>query len=77
MKPKTLGQQLLSLHLNNLDKAKETQVIDLFNQLTDLLEEEYKRKNLGGSPFTNIVFNNAIGDLFSAYTSTLKVLTLK
>lgn len=73
----SFGEQLVGLNFNPSADDKVAQAKKLFAQAADLLEEEYRAKNLGASPLANTLYHHAIGEVLNAQMNTVKVLTLK
>jgi hypothetical protein len=73
----TFGEQLVGLNFNPSADDKVAQAKVLFAKAADLLEEEYRAKNLGASPLADRLYNHAIGEVLNAQMNVVKVLTLK
>lgn len=73
----SFGEQLVGLNFNPSADDKVAQAKKLFAQAADLLEEEYRAKNLGASPLATTLYHHAIGEVLNAQMNTVKVLTLK
>ena len=73
----TFGEKLVGLNFNPSSDDKVAQAKALFAKAADLLEEEYRSKNLGASPFANTLYQHAIGEVLNAQMNVVKVLTLK
>ena len=73
----TFGEKLVGLNFNPSADDKVAQAKTLFAQAADLLEEEYREKNLGGSPLSSKLYDHAIGEVLNAQMNVVKVLTLK
>lgn len=73
----TFGEMLVGLNFNPSADDKVAQAKKLFAQAADLLEEEYREKNLGGSPLSSKLYDHAIGEVLNAQMNVVKVLTLK
>lgn len=73
----TFGEKLVGLNFNPSADDKVAQAKRLFAQAADLLEEEYRAKNLGGSPLSSKLYDHAIGEVLNAQMNVVKVLTLK
>ena len=73
----TFGEQLVGLNFNPSADDKVAQAKILFAKAADLLEEEYRAKNLGASPLADRLYNHAIGEVLNAQMNVVKVLTLK
>lgn len=77
VKELTFGERLVGLNFNPSADDKVAQAKALFAKAADLLEEEYRLKNLGASPFANTLYQHAIGEVLNAQMNVVKVLTLK
>ncbi len=73
----TFGEKLVGLNFNPSADDKVAQAKKLFAQAADLLEEERRARNLGGSPLSHMLYNHAIGEVLNAQMNVVKVLTLK
>jgi hypothetical protein len=73
----TFGEQLVGLNFNPSADDKVAQAKVLFAKAADLLEEEYRSKNLGASPLANTLYQHAVGEVLNAQMNVVKVLTLK
>lgn len=73
----SFGEQLVGLNFNPSADDKVAQAKALFAKAADLLEEEYRAKNLGASPLATTLYQHAIGEVLNAQMNTVKVLTLK
>lgn len=73
----SFGEQLVGLNFNPSADDKVAQAKALFAKAADLLEEEYRSKNLGASPLANTLYQHAIGEVLNAQMNVVKVLTLK
>ena len=73
----TFGEKLVGLNFNPSADDKVAQAKALFAKAADLLEEEYRSKNLGASPLANTLYQHAIGEVLNAQMNVVKVLTLK
>lgn len=73
----TFGEKLVGLNFNPSADDKVAQAKALFAKAADLLEEEYRSKNLGASPLANTLYQHAVGEVLNAQMNVVKVLTLK
>lgn len=72
----TFGEQLVGINFNPSSDDKVSQAKALFAQAADLLEQEYRAKNLGAYSLSNILYTHAIGEILNAQMTAVKVLTL-
>ena len=72
----SFGEQLVGLNFNPSADDKVAQAKALFAKAVDLLEEEYRAKNLAANPMYNMMYENAIGEVLNAQMNTVKILTL-
>ena len=77
VKELTFGEKLVGLNFNPSADDKVAQAKALFAKAADLLEEEYRLKNLGAYPLSDALYKHAIGEVLNAQMNTVKVLTLK
>lgn len=73
----TFGEQLVGLQFNPGQNPEVAQVKTMFAEIADILEKEYRRRNLGAYPFTARLYDHAIGEVLNAQMNVVKVLTLK
>jgi len=72
----TFGEQLVGLTFNPSGNDKVTKVKQICAELADILEAEYREKNLGAMPLSNMLYEKAITEILSAQMNVVKVLTL-
>lgn len=72
----SFGEQLVGLNFNPSADDKVAQAKALFAKAADLLEEEYRAKNLAANPMHSMMYENAIGEVLNAQMNTVKILTL-
>jgi len=73
----TFGEQLVGLSFNPSGDQKVSRVKEICAELADILETEYREKNLGGMPLTDTLYQHAIGEVLNAQMNAVKVLTLR
>jgi hypothetical protein len=71
----TFGETLINAGVCENPKLQRANT--LFVELVDILETEYRLKNLGSTPLSNVLYENALCKLVDAHLSLTKTLSLK
>jgi hypothetical protein len=72
----TFGESMVGLNFNPSADDKVSKAKALFAEAIDLLNAEYKAKNMGGNPTKDMLYKHAIGEILNAQMNTVKILTL-
>jgi len=75
MKGLTFGEKLVGIKFNPSEDNKVDRAKKLFAEAANLIEEEYRAKNMGGSPITEILYNHTIGEILNAQMNVVKLIT--
>ena len=75
MEELTFGQLLVGLNFNPSNDPKVQKAKELCAELADLLNNDKKEKE--SSLLSDMLFNQAIGEILNAQMNVVKVLTLK
>jgi hypothetical protein len=73
----TFGEKLVGLNFNPSADDKVTKAKQICAELADMLEKEYREKNLGAMPLTDTLYKHAVGEVLNAQMNAVKVLTLR
>lgn len=72
----TFGETLVGKSFNPGGNPQVDRVKELCAEVADILDAEYRKRNIASSPMALTLFNHAIGEVLNAQMNVVKVLTL-